>query len=167
MSSRAWMVWINRSMSPCLAKGPSAGRFVGLGLAYSAGAGLEPDMACRFSLDEGDGSRRDSVIACPHALAASVLSVFRKGGSLLIFLFFCFGSHSALVGFGLSYPWAIQPIWPACWLDCPYRSSCCKVCAVQDFWDVCRQALELAPADLVSGLRGAGDRFDVDAFWTA
>ena len=34
---------------PCLAKGISAGRFVDLALAYSRGAGLAPDVTCKFS----------------------------------------------------------------------------------------------------------------------
>ena len=44
---------------PCLAKGISAGRYVDLALAYSLGAGLTPDATCRFSREEGTGSRRD------------------------------------------------------------------------------------------------------------
>ena len=34
---------------PCLAKGISAGRYVDLALTYSLGAGLTPDVTCRFS----------------------------------------------------------------------------------------------------------------------
>ena len=56
---------------PCLAKGISAGRYVDLALAYSRGAGLTPDATCRFSWEEGTGSRRDFFVGCPNALAAS------------------------------------------------------------------------------------------------
>ena len=56
---------------PCVAKGISSGRFVDLALAHSVGAGKEPDAICRFKLDECAGSRRDCVVACPIALAAS------------------------------------------------------------------------------------------------
>ena len=42
-----------------------------LALAYSLGAGLAPDATCRFSRESGTGSRRDSFVACPGALAAS------------------------------------------------------------------------------------------------
>ena len=55
----------------CLAKGISAGRYVDLALAYSLGAGLTPDAACRFSREEGTGSRRDLFVGCADALAAS------------------------------------------------------------------------------------------------
>ena len=55
---------------PCLAKGISACRFVDLALAYSRGAGLTPDVTCRFSREEGTGSRRDFFVGCPNALAA-------------------------------------------------------------------------------------------------
>ena len=56
---------------PCLAKGISAGRYVDLALAYSLGAGLAPDATCRFSREDGTGSRRDVFVGSPGALAAS------------------------------------------------------------------------------------------------
>ena len=54
---------------PCLAKGISAGQFVDLALAFSSGAGTEPDVTCRFSLEGCAGSRRDFFVGCPTALA--------------------------------------------------------------------------------------------------
>ena len=56
---------------PCLAKGISAGRYVDLALACSLGAGLNPDATCRFSREEGTGSRHDFFVGCPNALASS------------------------------------------------------------------------------------------------
>ena len=56
---------------PCLAKGISAGWFVGLALAYSRGAGIAPDATCRFKREGGAGSRRDFIVGCFNALAAS------------------------------------------------------------------------------------------------
>ena len=56
---------------PCLAKGISSRRFVDLALAYSVGAGKEPDMTCKFKFDECAGSWRDFVVACSNSLAAS------------------------------------------------------------------------------------------------
>ena len=56
---------------PCLAKGISAGRYVDLALAYSLGAGVAPDVTCRFSREDGTGTRRDFFVGCPGALAAS------------------------------------------------------------------------------------------------
>ena len=75
-------VWVSRCLylvtsmltlvsSPCSANGISSGRCVDLALAYSVGAGTEPDMTCRFKLDEYAGSRRNFVVACRNALAAS------------------------------------------------------------------------------------------------
>ena len=48
---------------PCLAKGISVGKFVGLALAYSRGAGIEPDAICTFSREGGAGSRRDFLLS--------------------------------------------------------------------------------------------------------
>ena len=55
----------------CLSKGVSAGRYVDMALAYSLGAGLIADAACRFRREEGRGSRRDFFVGCPNALPAS------------------------------------------------------------------------------------------------
>ena len=56
---------------PCLAKGISACRFVDLALAYSRGAGIAHDATRRFSREGGACSRRDCIVGCPNALAAS------------------------------------------------------------------------------------------------
>ena len=49
---------------PCLAKGISAARYVDLALAYSLGAGFALDVTCRFSREDGTGSRRDFLCSC-------------------------------------------------------------------------------------------------------
>ena len=56
---------------PCLVEGISAGRYVDLALAHSLGAGIAPDASCRFSWEDGTGSRGDFLVGCPGALAAS------------------------------------------------------------------------------------------------
>ena len=43
-------------ITPGLAKSISAGRFVDPALSYSVGAGKEPDVTCKFKLDERSGS---------------------------------------------------------------------------------------------------------------
>ena len=125
---------------PCLAKGISAGRYVDLALAYSLGAGLAPDATCRFSREGGTGSRRDFFVACPAALAASqscyvtdrwftphfsVLARFRIGAWMA----------------DVACPVACQPLWPACWLDTPDRSSSSSTRSVQDVWGIYRDVL--------------------------
>ena len=55
---------------PCLAKGISAGRFRRPRTGVFLG-GWSYDATCRFSRDEGTGSRRDFFVGCPNALAAS------------------------------------------------------------------------------------------------
>ena len=55
----------------CLAQGISAGKFVDLALAYSLGAGGKPDATCKFKREDSLGSRRDFIVGCPNALAAS------------------------------------------------------------------------------------------------
>ena len=71
----------------CLAKGISAGRYVDLALANSLGAGLTLDATCRFSREEGTGSRRISLLAVPMLLLLLRLAMSLIGGSLLTFQF--------------------------------------------------------------------------------
>ena len=120
---------------PCLAKGISAGRHVDLALAYSLGAGLAPDVTCRFSREEGTGSRRDFFVRCPGALAASqALYVTDRWFTphFSVLARFCIDAWMAYV----ACPVVCQPVWLACWLDTPDKSSSSATRVVQDIWDV-------------------------------
>ena len=150
---------------PCLAKGISAGRYVDLALAYSLGAGLAPDITCRFNREEGTGSRRDFFVGCLGALAASQACYVTDRWFTLHF--------SVVARFRIS-PWtadvacpiACQPLWPACWLDTPDRSSSSSSRIVQDVWDVQRDVLGVVPDDVVLALRDAAYRSAADDFWS-
>ena len=48
----------------------------------------------------------------------------------------------------VSCPIACQPIWPACWLDTPDRSSSSSSRVVQDVWGVFRDVLEVVEPHL-------------------
>ena len=150
---------------PCLGKGISAGWFVDLALAYSLGAGRKPDATCRFMLKDCVGSRRDFIVGCPHALAASTACVvtdrwFAPHFSVLASL--CISRWTADVACAE----VCQPIWPACWIDTPDRSASSVSRAVQDAWDVYRDELGLVPPDVVLALRDAVSWSCVDDFWT-
>ena len=149
----------------CLAKGISAGRHVGLALAYSLGAGLTPDATCPFSREEGTGSRRDFFVVCPSALAASHACFvpdrwFTPHFSVVVR--FCFNAWMADV----ACPMVCQPVWPACWLDTPDRCSSSATRVVQDVWDVYRDELGVVPGEVVLALRDAVSRSSVDDFWS-
>ena len=149
---------------PCLAGGISVGRYVDLALAFSLGAGLTPDVSCRFNREGGTGSLRDFFVGCPNALAAShacyvtdrwftphfsVLARFRIGAWMA----------------DVACPVVCQPLWPACWLDTTDRSSSSSTRIVQDVWDVYRDELGVVPDEVVLVLRGAASRSSVDDFW--
>ena len=150
---------------PCLAKGISAGRYVDLALAYSLGVGLTPDAICRFSREEGTGSRRDFFVRCPNALALSHA---------------CYVTHrwftppfSVLARFRIdawmadvACPVVCQHVWPASWLDTPDRSSSSPTRVVQDIWDVYRNELGVVPDEIVLALGDAASRSSVDDFWS-
>ena len=150
---------------PCLAKVISAGRYVDLALAYSQDAGLAPDVTCRFSREEGTGSRRDFYVGCLGALAASQACYvterwFTPHCSLLAR--FRIGACVADV----ACPVVCQPIWPACWLDTPDRSSSSSTRVLQDVWDIYREALGVVPEDVILALKDAVSRSSVDDFWS-
>ena len=63
-------------------------------------------------------------------------------------------------------PVVCQPVWPACWLDTPERSSSSSSRFVQDVWDVYRDELGVVPEEVVLALRGAVFRSSVDDFWS-
>ena len=150
---------------PCLAKGISAGRYVDLALAHSLGAGLRPDATCRFSWEEGTGSRRDFFIGCPNALAASRACYVADRWftpHLSVLARFRIDAWMADV----ACPVVCQPIWPACWLGTPDRFSSSSTRVVQDVWDVYRKELETVPDEVVLALRDAASRSSVDDFWS-
>ena len=150
---------------PCLARGISAGRYVDLALAYSLGAGLTPDVTCRFSREVGTGSRREFFVGCPNALAASQsCSVTDRWFTPHLSVLACFRIDAWLAD--VACPVVCQPIWPACWLDTHDRSSSSSTRVVQDVWDAHRGELGAAPDEAVPAPRGAASRSSVDDFWT-
>ena len=66
----------------------------------------------------------------------------------------------------IACPVACLPIWPACWLDTPDRSSLSSTRVVQDVWDVFREELGVVPEEVVMALKDAASRSSVDDFWT-
>ena len=122
------------AVNPCLAKGIFADRCVDLALAYSLGAGSEPDALCKFRLDEYAGLRRDFIFGCSNALAAaSAWKVTERWFTphFSVFASFSIRSWAAEV----SCPVASVSVWPACWVNTPDRSSSSLSRAVQDAWD--------------------------------
>ena len=104
-------------------------------------------------------------MVCPGALAASqacyvtdrwftphfsVLARFRIGAWMA----------------DVACPVACQPLWPACWLDTPDRSSSSSSRIVQDVWDTYRDVLGTVPEDVVLVLRDAASRSAIDDFWS-
>ena len=127
------------------------------------GAGLAPDATCRFSREEGTGSRLDFFIGCTNALAASVACFVSDRWFIPHFSAvarFCIEAWMADV----ACPIVCQPIWPACWLETPDRSSSSSTSSVQDVWDVYRNELGQVPGDVVLALRDAVSRSAVDDF---
>ena len=110
-------------------------------------AGLSPDATCRFSREDGTGSRRDFFVGCPNALAASNAcfvtdSWFTPHFSVIAR--FCIDAWKA----DIACPKVCRPVWPACWLDTPDRSSSSATRVVQDVC-VYRDELGVVPQVVV------------------
>ena len=56
---------------PSLTKGIMNGHWIDVEQAFATGRGVAPSRTCQFQLDEDKGSRRDFVLACPIAMAAT------------------------------------------------------------------------------------------------
>ena len=56
---------------PFLSKGIMDGHWIDLEQAFATGRGVAPSCTCQFQLDEDKGSRREFVLACPIAMAAT------------------------------------------------------------------------------------------------
>ena len=150
---------------PFLAKGISAGKFVDRALAYSLREGKRPDATCKFRLEDCAGSRRDFILGCSHALAAStVCRVTDRWFPPHFSVFACFGVDGWSVEVSCSV--ISQPLWPACWIDTPDRSSSSVSRTVQDAWDVYRDEFGVVPPGVVLALRDAAFRSSVDDFWS-
>ena len=152
---------------PCLAKGISACRFVDLALACSRGAGVALDATCKFKREGGAGSRRDFNVCCLNASAAPSDACFVTDRMFTphFSVLACFRIDAWMAD--VACPIVCQPIWPACWLDTPDRSSSSATRVVQDVWDVYREELGVVPAEVVLALRDAASRSSVDYFWSA
>ena len=144
----------------------AAGRFVDLALAYSRGVGVELDATCKFNREGGVGSRRDFIVGCPNALAASdACFVTDRWFTPHFSVIACFRIDAWLAD--IACPEVCQPVWPACWLDTPDRSSSSAARVVQVVWDVYREELQVVPAKVVLPLWDAVSRSSVDDFWSS
>ena len=77
------------------------------------------------------GSRRDFIVCCPNALAASDACFVTDRWftpHFSVFARFCIDAWMADV----ACPVVCQPVWPACWIDTPDRSSSSVARVVQD-----------------------------------
>ena len=150
---------------PCLAKAISAGRFFDLALAYSLGKAKRPADTCKFRLENCAGTRRDFILGCSSALAASAACRVTDRWFLPHFSSF---STFGVDGWSaeVSCPIVSQPLWPACWIDTPDTSSSSVSRAVHFCWDVYRDELAVVPLDVVLALRDAVSGSSVDDFWS-
>ena len=99
---------------PCLAKAFFAGRLVDLALAYSLGEGTRPAATCKFKLDECSGTRRDFILGCSNAFAASTACRVTDRWFPPHFLYFL---PLVLRGGRLRFPALFNPAFVACMLD--------------------------------------------------
>ena len=95
-----------------------------------------PSSTSQFQLDEDKGSRGDFLLACPIALAAatacSVLPDRWFTPHFAVSAELSLSAWDATVDRARTH----SPLWPACWLQCPDRSSSSTSQEVQNICDV-------------------------------
>ena len=142
-----------------------AGWFVDLALAYSLGAGRKLDATCKFRREDCVGSRKDFIVSCPHAVAASTACfVTDRWFTPHFSVFSCFSIDGWSAD--IACPEVCQPVWPARWIGTTEKSSSSVTRVVQDAWDVYRDEVAAVQPDVVLALRDAVSRSCVDDFWT-
>ena len=102
--------------------------------------------------------RVETLVGCPNALAASDACFVTDRWFTLHFSVFARFRIDAWLA-DVACPMVCQPVWPACWLDTPDRSSLSSSRVVQDVWDTYRDELGVVPDD-------AASRSSADDFWS-
>ena len=102
------------------------------------------------------------ILLVPGALAASHACHVTDRPHFSVLARFRIGAWMADV----ACPVVCQPIWLACWLDTPEKSSSSSTRVVQDVWDVYRDELGVVPEEVVLALRDAASRSSADDFWS-
>ena len=115
--------------------------------------------------DDGTGSRRVFLVECSNTLAASQACYVTDRWFTPHFSVLARFRISAWMA-DVACPVTSQPLWPACWLDTPDRSSSSSSRVVQDVWDIYRDVFGVVPEDVVLALRDAASRSAVDDFWS-
>ena len=161
--AHCWDLNAYPAVLPCLAKAISAGRFVDLAVACSLGrrSGLLLPASSSWMIVLDLAGILSWVV--PVRLLLPLLAGSRIGGFLP---HFCLLSTFGIDGWSaeVSCPIVSQPLWPACWIHTPDRSSSSVSRAVQDAWDVYRDELGVVSPEVVNALRDAVSRSSVDDF---
>ena len=121
---------------------------VDLEKAFSIGRGDQPSNTCTFDLDAGGGTRRDFVLVCPIALAASescaVLPDRWIRPHFSCQLVFRIGAWEADVQIARS----VAPLPRECSLSVPDKSSKSSSQVMKDIWAVYLEVLQYVPQEL-------------------
>ena len=127
---------------PCLAKGISAGLWVDFGEAWAVAAGLHHAPTCKRSWTAVGGHRRDFVLGCPLAAAATLSCRVQPdrwvAPHLAVRAHFDHGRWDAWV----AQPVRCTPLWPASWLPIVDKSRGSKSAEVQRVWEVYDERLQ-------------------------
>ena len=117
------------------------------------GRGTALTLTCQFQLDEGKGTRRDFALACLIAMAAttacSVLPDRWFPPHFAVRTAFSITAWDATVEMARVF----SPIWPACWVQCPDRSTRSSSDTLRNIWDVNIQELSFVPRNVRERLR--------------
>ena len=146
---------------PCLAKGISAGLWVDCGEAWALAAGLNPAPTCKRSWTAAGGHRRDFVLGCPLAAAATLSCKVQPDRWI--------APH--LADYGRWESWVTQPVrctplWPASWLPVVDKTRGSKSAEVQRVWEVYDERLQFMSRQDASLLDESLVRDDVSLAWS-
>ena len=150
---------------PSLAKGIMNGHWIDVEEAFATGRGVAPSRTCQFQLDADKGSRRDFVLACPIAMAATTACRVLPDRWFIphfaVYAEFSLSAWDATVDRARVYSPLCQPVG----LIVQIAPDVLPSHAVQNIWDVYIQEVGFVPREVREQLFVACNFPDIDASW--
>ena len=150
---------------PCMLKGIMDGLWFDLQGAWSSASGVEPGVTCKKDWASSGGNRRDFILGCPLAAAAT-------GGCWVDDSRWIQPHFAVVASFRgdrwltkVTQPCRVTPLWPASWVSVVDKSRNSRSAEVRAIWDIYDNVLQFIPGDAAGEIDSALIDRDVELAW--
>ena len=150
---------------PCLLKGIMDGLWFDLQDAWASASGVEPGVTCKRDLASLGGSRRDFVLGCPLATAATCGCWVDQSRWVQPHFAVTARFRGDRWSTKVTQPCRVTPLWPAYWVSVVDKSRNSRSAEVRAIWEIYDHVLQFVPRDDAAGIDGALLDRDVDLAW--